>query len=199
MEGRPLDEQALIADAKKGDITAYEGLVQMHEQTAFRAAYLVLRDTSLAQDATQEGFIKAHSALGRFDRERPFRPWILRIVTNEARNALKSAQRRGRLAQRFVEDRLSQGDAAPSPESAALGRESQQQVLEAIGALKESDQLAIHMRFFLGLSEAEMATALECRPGTVKSRLSRATARLRELIERDFPDLAAESAGVREG
>ena len=170
----------------------------MHEQPAFRAAYLVLRDSSLAQDATLEGFIKAHRALGKFDGDRPFRPWLLRIVTNEARNALKSALRRGKLAQRFVEDRLSQGDAVPSPESAALGRESQLQVLEAIGVLKESDQLAIHMRFFLGLSEAEVAEALRCRPGTVKSRLSRATGRLRKLIERDFPDLVSEFTGVVE-
>lgn len=190
MEGSPLDEQSLIERAKGGDTAAYGELVRLHEGVAFRAAYLASGDASLAEDAAQEGFIKAYRALGRFRAGSRFRPWLLAIVANEARNARKAAARRGRLAEAFVENRVIQGESARSPESAALGQESALSVLEAISRLKPSDQSAIHMRYFLDLSEAEMADALACRPGTVKSRLSRATGRLRQMIERNYPDLA---------
>ena len=180
-------------------MAAYGELVRLHEGVAFRAAYLASGDAALAEDAAQEGFIKAYRSLGRFRAGSRFRPWLLTIVANEARNARKAARRRGRLAEEFVENRLLYGDTVRSPESAALGQESARSVLEAISRLKQSDQLAIHMRYFLDLSEVEMADAMACRPGTVKSRLSRATGRLREMIERNYPDLVAEATEQRKG
>jgi RNA polymerase sigma factor (sigma-70 family) len=125
--------------------------------------------------------VKAWSALPRFRAGAPFRPWLLAIVANEARNRRRSGRRQDDLALRVAEDRPS-GDAAPSPEAAALATEQRRLLLAAVGRLGESDRQVIACRFFLELSEAEMAAALGCRRGTVKSRLSRALHRLRVLL-----------------
>ncbi|MGZ5290979.1 MAG: RNA polymerase sigma factor [Actinomycetota bacterium] len=139
------------------------------------------RNAADAEDAAQEAFVKAYYAIGRFRSREPFRPWILRIVSNEARNRRRSAGRRERLALRLVE-RRGTGDAAPSPEAAASVHESRALLLEALETLPERDRLVIGYRYLLDLSEAETAAALGVRPGTVKSRLSRALAHLREAL-----------------
>jgi RNA polymerase sigma-70 factor (ECF subfamily) len=107
-----------------------------------------------------------------------FRPWILRIVSNEAKNRRRSLGRRERLTVRLAQDRGS-GDAAPSPEAAALGTEDRQELLSALDGLPERERLVVTYRYLLELSEAETARALGIRPGTVKSRLSRGLGRLR--------------------
>jgi RNA polymerase sigma factor (sigma-70 family) len=178
VEGRPLEDEELIERARHGDVRSYEELVQRYQGIAVRTAYLITRAAADAEDAAQEAFVKAYFALGRFRAGAPFRPWLLRIVSNEARNRRRSDRRREHLALRLAEDRPS-GDAAPSPEASVLAAERDRLLLEALGGLKEDDRLVIGYRYFLELSEAEMATALGCRRGTVKSRLSRALARLR--------------------
>lgn len=164
--------------ARRGDVRAYEGLVERHRDLAFRTAYLVARNASDAEDAAQEAFVKAYYALDRFRAGEPFRPWLLRIVTNEAKNRRRSAGRRDRLVARAAE-RRGPGDAAPSPDAAAIADETRDLLLSAMEALPERDRLVIGYRYFLDLSEAETARALGVRPGTVKSRLSRALERLR--------------------
>jgi len=141
-------------------------------------AYLVARDAADAEDAAQEAFVKAYYALGRFRRGASFKPWLLRIVTNEALNRRRSAGRRAGLALRAAEEPVS-GDAAPSPETAALELEKKRTLLAALDSLDEPDRLAVTYRYFLDLSEAEMAAALGVPRGTVKSRLSRALVKLR--------------------
>jgi RNA polymerase sigma-70 factor (ECF subfamily) len=136
-----------------------------------------------ADDACQEAFVKAWSALSRFRAGAPFRPWLLRIVANEARNRRRSAGRRAGLALRIAEDRPS-SDAAPSPESAVLDHESRATLLAAVNRLRDEDREIIGARYFLDLSEAEAAETLGLRRGTVKSRLSRALGRLRDELER---------------
>ena len=146
-------------------------------------AFLVLGSSADAEEAAQEAFVKAYYALPRFRQESPFRPWLLTIVANEARNRRKSAARRVRLALRAAEDRPS-GDAAPSPEAAVLARERRAALLAAVNDLRHDDRLVVAYRYFLDLSEAEMAEALDIPRGTVKSRLSRALARVRgRLVE----------------
>ncbi|MGH2746851.1 MAG: RNA polymerase sigma factor [Actinomycetota bacterium] len=181
MEGRPLEDEELVARAKSGDVDAYEQLVQRHQDVAYRTAYLVGGSTGEAEDACQEAFVKAYQALHRFRRGAAFRPWLLAIVANEARNRLRSASRRAGLALRVAEDRRS-GDAAPSPEAAALAGEDAAELLDALARLGEADRLVIAYRYFFDLTEAEMAEALGCARGTVKSRLSRALARLRSIL-----------------
>ena len=161
-------------------MAAYEELVRRHQRLAIRAAYVVAG--AEAEDAVQEAFVKAYRALPRFRPGAPFRPWLLRIVTNEARNRVRSAKRREALALRAA---AVPGDAAPSPEAAAVEDEDRRVLLECFERLPDGDREVIAYRFFLDLSEAEMAAALEVPPGTVKSRLSRAMTRLRTEMIRD--------------
>jgi RNA polymerase sigma factor (sigma-70 family) len=177
VEGRPLEDAELVGLARDGDVRAYEELVGRYRDLAFRTAWLVTRSSAEAEDAAQEAFVKAYYAMPRFRPGAPFKPWILRIVANEAKNRGRSARRREALALRAAA--ADPGGAVPSPEAAALEHEERQELLNAIARLPERDRLVLGYRYFLDLSEAEMAEALDCRPGTVKSRLSRAAAHLR--------------------
>jgi RNA polymerase sigma factor (sigma-70 family) len=176
--GRPLDETALIRRARDGDAVAYEELVRAHQHIAFRTAYVLTRSAADAEEAAQDGFVKAFRALARFREGAPFRPWLLAIVANEARNRRRSAGRRERLALR-VADQWPPGDAAPSPEAALLDAERAAELARALDRLPERDRSVIACRYLLSLTEEETAAALGCRRGTVKSRLSRALDRLR--------------------
>jgi RNA polymerase sigma factor (sigma-70 family) len=180
--GRPLDDAELIARATRGDQDAYEELVRMYQGIAFRIAYLLAGNAEEAQEAAQDAFVKAHRALARFRPGAPFRPWLLRIVANEARNRRRSAGRREALTLR-VATGVSSADAAPSPEDALLSAERREELLAAMNRLRERDRAAIACRYFYDLSEEETAVALGCRRGTVKSRLSRALERLRMELE----------------
>jgi RNA polymerase sigma-70 factor (ECF subfamily) len=165
---------------------AYEELVRRYQDVAVRTAYVVAGSADDAEDAAQDGFLKAYAALGRFREGAPFRPWLLRIVANEARNRRRSAGRRANLAVRAAEDRPSY-DAAPSPEAAVLVHETRDALLGALNGLRDEDREVIGARYFLDLSEAETADALGIPRGTVKSRLSRALGRLRERMVEPLP------------
>ena len=179
MGSRPPDEETLVARAKRGETTAYEELVRMHQGIAFRVALVAAGDRGDAEEAAQDAFVKAYRALGRFREGSPFLPWLLRIVANEAKNRRRAAGRRDALAVRVAaEDRP--GDAVPSPEAALLAGESRRRLLEAVERLSDEHRDAIACRYFLELSEDETAAALGVRRGTVKSRLSRALERLRD-------------------
>jgi RNA polymerase sigma-70 factor (ECF subfamily) len=186
MGGRPLDESELVERAKRGDVQAYEVLVRTHQQVAFRTAYVVAGGAADAQDAVQEAFVKAYYAIGRFREGNAFRPWLLRIVANEAINRRRSAKRHLTLATRAAEGRPP-GDAVPSPEGVALEQERRREVVGAVGKLRPEDRLVIAYRFWFEMSEEEMAEALGCARGTVKSRLSRALGRLRKVLEAGSP------------
>jgi RNA polymerase sigma-70 factor (ECF subfamily) len=182
VEGRPLTESELIDRAKRGDAEAYEHIVQAHQGIAFRIAYLVTGDAGDAEEAAQDGFVKAFRALDRFRPGAPFRPWLLEIVANEARNRRRSAARRTKLALRQAAESVS-GGAAPSPEATLLDTERRSELLEAVNELREEERLVIACRYFLDLSEAETAAALGIRKGTVKSRTARALEHLRGRLE----------------
>jgi RNA polymerase sigma factor (sigma-70 family) len=179
--GRPLDEMRLCDQARAGDVKAYEELVTRYQQLAFRTAYVVTRSAADAEDATQEAFVKAYYALDRFTPGAPFKPWLLRIVVNEALNRRRAGNRQEGLALRIGQVRPS-GGVAPSPEVAVLDAEVQHRVVAALNVLSARDRLVVALRYFFDMSEAEMAEMLECPVGTVKSRLSRALARLKEVL-----------------
>jgi RNA polymerase sigma factor (sigma-70 family) len=181
VEGRPPEDVALAERARRGDERAFEELVRMYRDLAFRTAFLLTRSAADAEDAAQMGFVKAWAALPRFRPGAPFKPWLLRIVANEAHNRRRTGQRRAELQLRAIAARPS-GDAAPSPEGAALGHESREELLGLVAALDERDRDVVTCRFFLELSEEETAVVLGVRRGTVKSRTSRALARLREAM-----------------
>jgi len=178
----PPSEAALVERARRGDPAAYEALVRAHQDIAFRTACLVAGSPGDAEEAAQEAFMKAWRALPRFRAGAPFRPWLLAIVANEARNRRRAAGRRAGLALRVAAERSS-GDAAPSPEAALLAGGERAALLGALVALDERDQAVIACRYLLDLSERETAEVLGCRPGTVKSRLARALERMRAELE----------------
>ena len=182
MVGRPLTEAELVERAKRGDQDAYGDLVHAYQGIAFRTAYLLTGNAADAEEAAQSAFVKAFYALGRFRPGAELRPWLLRIVANEARNRRRSAGRRANLALRAVAAEPS-GGAAPSPETSLLDAERDAALLEAVNGLRDEEREVVACRYFLELSEEETAQALGLRKGTVKSRLSRALARLREQME----------------
>ncbi len=185
--GRLLDEQddaELIERAKQGDAGAFEAIVTRYQDLAFRTAYVITGDAAEAEDAASTGFLKAYYALAGFRSGAPLRPWLLKIVANEARNRRTAARRHPTLSLSAVEDRPS-AESTLSPEAAALAVEQRRFLLAAVDGLREEDRLIIAYRYFLDLSEAEMAESLGCARGTVKSRLSRALGRLREQMSAD--------------
>jgi RNA polymerase sigma factor (sigma-70 family) len=172
------DEQRLLERAQRGDADAFGEIVARYQALAQRTAYVIVRDADAAQDVAQEAFVKAYRALGRFRPGAPLRPWLLRIVANEAINKAKAGSRHPALDLAAAESRAA--DPAASPEAQALAAERREMVLHAVNELKQEDRLVIAYRWFYDLSEVEMADVLGIPRGTVKSRLSRAMSRLRE-------------------
>lgn len=158
---------------------AYEAIVRRYQDVAIRTAHLIAPETD-ADDAVQEAFIKAFAALARFRDGAPIRPWLLRIVANEARNRRRSAGRREGLALRAAD--AGSPRSAPGPEQVVMAAEQRTELLAALSTLRDDDREILGARFFLDLSEAETAETLGIARGTVKSRTSRALGRLREAL-----------------
>ena len=177
MEGRPLNDRDLIQNAKSGDVAAFETLVQTYRQIALRVAFLVVRDQTEAEDVTQEAFVKAYHAMSRFRGDAAFRPWLLRIVRNEALNQRRRRGRQERLSLRLANDPVS-GGAAPSPETTVITGVERRTILDAVNGLPDRYREVVTHRYLLGLSEAETAATLRIPVGTVKSRTARALGRL---------------------
>lgn len=181
-------EPDILGRARHGDEAAWAMLVAEHQQAVFRLAYLLLGDADEAEDAAQEAFIRAFRALATFDAARPARPWLLRIVANVAYNRQRSLRRYLAALTRAWQGDAVQG--APGERSAAQWEATT--LWQAVQRLSRRDQEIIYLRYFLDLSEAEAAAALNIAPGTVKSRLSRGVARLRRIVDTDFPALREE-------
>lgn len=154
-----------------------------HESLAFRTAFVITGDAAEAEDAAQEAFVKAYRSMRRFRPGAPFRPWLMTIVANEARNRRKAAGRRASLTLRAA-DEMEKEDPI-SPEASVVAEERRSELMKELEGLREEDRVVISCRYFLGLSEAETAAALGCAKGTVKSRTSRALGRLRERMVKD--------------
>jgi len=176
---QPPGEETLVERARRGDPGAFEALVVSYQSLAFRTAFLITGDAADAEEAAQDAFVKAHRTLGRFRSGRPFRPWLLTIVANEARNRRRSRGRRTALALRAADPRTPGED----PETAALASERRERLLTAVEGLRDDDREVLACRYFLELSEEETAAALGIARGTVKSRTHRALERLQEELQ----------------
>src|SRR5260370_29356981 len=176
MEGRPTDGE-LFTRAQRGNQAAYEEIVHRYQQVAFRIAYMITGSAADAEDAAQEGFVKAYRALATFRSGAEPRPWLLRIVANEARNRVRSAGRRHQLELRVAE-RFRPGGAAPSPEAAAVAAEDRKRLLGFVNDLSDEDRLVITSRYLLELSCEQPAAALRIPRGNGKAPPSRARHRL---------------------
>jgi RNA polymerase sigma factor (sigma-70 family) len=170
------DEGSLVSRARAGDVEAFGVLVERHQRAALRTAFAVGGSESEAEDVTQEAFVKAFRALSGFREGAPLRPWLMRIVANEARNRRRGRGRRQHLTTRVA---AMSPTSTGSAEDVALGSVSADRLRAALARLGDRDRTVIALRYFAGLSEAETATALDVPIGTVKSRLSRALDRLR--------------------
>ena len=182
-----MDESTLVQHAANGEAGAWEPLVLAHQQAVFRLCYLLLGDPDEAEDAAQETFLRAWRHLGRFDRTRPLRPWLLSIASNLASNRRRSA---GRYMAALMRAFRSEPIATANIEERSVQQMEPGELWKAVQLLSLPDQQIVYLRYFLELSVAETAQALGVPEGTVKSRLSRALDRLRGIIQQEFPILA---------
>ncbi|MFI5924588.1 RNA polymerase sigma factor [Micromonospora sp. NPDC051543] len=176
----PLDDDVLVTRARAGDLEAYDLLVARHTASAYRTAVL-LGAGSDSEDVVQEAFVKGYRKLSRYRGESSFRSWLLAIVANETRNLHRSRTRRDGLVLRAA--------ANPPPEvaeddavDAVLAGERRAALVAALRQLPVRDREVIVCRFFLDLGEQETGVMLGWPRGTVKSRTSRALAKLRALL-----------------
>ena len=176
-------DAAIIARVRAGDREAYAELVRRHAPVALRTAALLGAGPD-AEDVVQEAFVKAYSQLDRFREGAPFRPWFLRIVTNESRNLHRGAGRR-RERERVTWAHTERLLASAEPLDSALSSERRRELVTALRTLPERDRQVVVCRYLLDLSEGESATVLGWPRGTVKSRLSRALTRLHDLLEEE--------------
>ncbi len=175
----------LVRRARRSDPLAWEAIVHAYQEPVFRLAALILGDAADAEDVAQETFVRAYLALDRFDTDRPLRPWLLSIAANLARNRRRSLGRYWAALQRAFQANPEAYHPAPDRTAAADAR----RLREAVSRLRPGAQDIIYLRYFMELSEAEAAETLGIPAGTAKSRLHRALAQLRGIIESDFPDL----------
>ncbi len=175
----------LVRRAQRGERGAFDLLVLRYQHKVVKLVARLLRDRTEAEDVAQEAFVKAYRALGSFRGDSAFYTWLYRIAVNTARNALASRQRRpldyeaglSESEQSAVEARMRHTD---TPEATALSDEIHQAVNRAIADLPEDLRTAIILREVEGLSYEEIAAAMDCPVGTVRSRIFRA----REAIDR---------------
>jgi RNA polymerase sigma-70 factor (ECF subfamily) len=170
-------EREQIWLARQGDTDAYGQLMIRHQQAVFNIAYRVTGNRQEAEDVAQEAFVKAYRALGRFDTERPFAPWLYRIATNTALNWVKR-----RRPETTLDTETPLADPAPGPEAQAIATDTAAQLRTAIAALPSNYRAVIELRHFQGLSYQEMSDALNVPISDVKSWLFRARRKLRKVL-----------------
>ena len=176
MAGPHRSEAALVRGAQRGSASDFEALFRAHWPRAYRAAYLVVHDAAAAEDIAQEAFLAAIRALGRFDRRRPFGPWLHRIVVNRAIDWSRARTLR----------RETGTDAAETPDERARDVVSDE-VGAALAALSPDHRAVIVLRYLLEYTPGEIATLLDLPRGTVNSRLRRGLDELQARLPREEP------------
>lgn len=180
----------LVRRVQRGERSAFDLLVLRYQHKVVKLVARLLRDPTEAEDVAQEAFVKAYRALGSFRGDSAFYTWLYRIAVNTARNVMASRQRRpldyevelSESEQSAVDNRMQHSD---TPEAAALTEEIHQTVNHAVEQLPEDLRTAIVLREVEGLSYEEIAAAMDCPVGTVRSRIFRA----REAIDRSLKPL----------
>jgi RNA polymerase sigma-70 factor (ECF subfamily) len=165
-------EAALVRSAQRGSEDALEELFRRHWRATHRAAFLVVHDSAAAEDIAQESFLAAIRALDRFDRRRPFGPWLHRIAINRAIDWSRSRRLRREVS--VADEAMLEGGG---------GRELSDELLVALGELGTEQRAVVVLRYLLGYPPGEIGEMLGMPRGTVNSRMRRALDRLRPLIE----------------
>src|SRR5438034_930251 len=169
------DERARIRGAQDGSVADLEALFRDHWPRAYRAAYLVVHDAAAAEDIAQESFLAAVRSLERFDRRRPFKPWLHRIVVNRAIDWTRGRALRGEVAEAASEPGAP--DRPPGPYS--------DPVLAALARLSPEHRAVVVLRHLLEYTPGEIARLLDVPRGTVNSRLRRGLDALRDELEEE--------------
>src|SRR5438067_8909136 len=177
MAGSQGDERAWVRGAQRGSVSDLESLFRHHWPRAYRAAYLVVHDAAAAEDIAQEAFLAAIRALDRFDRRRPFGPWLHRIVVNRAIDWM-----RARTLRREVGTEVDEQPGPAGPDGPSAYSEG---VVAALRALSAEQRAVVVMRYLLEYTPGEIAAALGLPRGTVNSRLRRGLDRLGERLREE--------------
>ena len=184
------DDQA-VARLKQGDQGSMEVLVSRYYLPAVRAAYLILQDKGLAEDVVQNSFVCLSDTIRQFDLNRPFGPWFLRCVVNAAIN---TSHRENRLVS--LDQMEDDGDfsavnwlcqQADGPAEQVEAAEKRQAIRQALEKLNPRQRAAVVMRYYLELSESEMAEEFDCPKSSLKWWLHSARVRLRQLLQAHEP------------
>jgi len=172
----PADDAELVQRAQAGDRAAFAAIVRAYQTPALRLATIICGDSTEAYDIVQEAFVSAYQSLPKIRASDALRPWLMRIVANQAKNSQRSRWRRDARTQRHAQLRR---DDVAAIDDLALDSVVAEALLRAVGELPGNDRTVIACRFFAGMTETETALALGVANGTVKSRTARALARLR--------------------
>ena len=187
-------EREAILQCQGGDVAGLKVLFELHRLGVLRTAYGVVGNSHLAEDIAQQVFAELFTAIRRFDPERPFAPWLYRIVVNIS---LKELRRREHRNLPLDEAAVNLRSRDPIPDLVAEESEARRSIWAAVQSLSPKQRSAVVLRYYHGFSEAEMAIALGCRRGTVKSRLHSALRRLESLLH-DSGTLQGLSEGRRD-
>jgi RNA polymerase sigma-70 factor (ECF subfamily) len=181
-----VDERHALALLRRGDIGGLETLVQIYQVKAVHTAYLITRERAAAEDIVQTAFLRVHERIHQYNPQRPFEPWFLRVIINDAVKAANRRQRQVSIDANFDNSDLSLADVLVDPAldpAAEVERlEIQRVVWEAMGQLTPKQRAVAVLRYYLGYGEAEMADYLTLPSGTVKWRLHAARERLQKLL-----------------
>ncbi|MDQ3548680.1 MAG: sigma-70 family RNA polymerase sigma factor [Chloroflexota bacterium] len=172
-------ERRWLTSCRKGDSNACARVVRAYQDTALRTAFLMTNDRQAAEDIAQNAFLNAFRHLNRFDLERPFRPWFLTILANEARMHLRARKRRPATE---LPDDLPDGADADAILTRLIRDDERARVRAALAELDEPFRTTVILFYFNDLSVDEIANATDSQPGTVKSRLHRGRQHLRHLL-----------------
>ncbi len=177
-EGEGPDDAQLVRLAREGDERAVDALVRRHQDTAFDAAYRIVRDDDAAADVAQDAFLKALRGLEAFRGDASFQTWLVRIVINTARSALRARARRGERSLELVKEPASGED----PARLAFVRSEAERIAGYLDALPEKQRVAVTLRVFEGLSYREIAAACESTEGAMRVNYHMGIKRLREWL-----------------
>jgi len=180
-----VDETQAIQRLKQGDISGLEYLVARHQVKAVRTAYLITRDLGLAEDIVQDSFLQVFRAIRGFDETRSFEPWFMRSVVNAAVKTMQRSARHVQVGEEADESLLAELAArVESVEAQVESIEVQNQIWDAMQKLSPRQRAVVVQRYFLEMSEKEMAEEAGSSVGTIKWMLNAARERLRGLLER---------------
>lgn len=178
MNAHESDEVELINRARAGEAIAFERLAEQHAATLWRCAVALGKDNHWAEDLAQETLVEAWRSLARFDGRCRFSTWLYGIL----RHRFLKGRRQQRAATSSLPDALGQvPDTAHPPDHSAETSEDAQRIRNAVASLPEEHRLVVELRFFAGAALDEIAAALGCPLGTVKSRLHHALEKLRQM------------------